>query len=424
MDDIQRSDRDRLSQFLGESYAQTLYWKMTLYEVLRGESASAIIQSRGSASDYVQTLFPVGSAKTIARHYFVEALDETLNEVTLAALPPSALNHLLDLTIEFQPRIGFSAIVEYLRSGGIADSNFIPIGGAIEVDLHLKTLETLAAYFETAPLNANDAAFLTYIEILQQQMRTSYSGYAASELIKLNVLHPDSVEFKNQIDQDPDSVREVFSSLSHYASEGYGVEVLQALFFVCIEMSEEVSRTLFNAIESSGAVLEVSIQAHPKDASESIEVPTRLLRLSDDTVIQLNLSPEQVELIAQYEYEDDVQTDVARLLSHLYKPERQKEVATTLFAKSCALDIEGIKFFNQEIENHGGRLVTDLRENRVYIRHEEGEIDIELGKLQPTCFEAHIRYLKNISQIPDGLDEIAEEINDKVEETERAFAVA
>ncbi len=200
------------------------------------------------------------------------------------------------------------------------------------------------------------------------------------------MLHPDSVEFKNLIAKDPDSIREVFASLSHYASDGYGVEALQALFFVCIEMSEEVSRTLFNAIESSGAVLEVSVQAHPKDASESIEIPTRLLRLSDETLIQLNLSPEHVELIAQYEYEDAVQTDVSRLLSHFYKPERKEEVATTLFAKSCALDIEGIEFFNQEIENHGGRLVTDLRENRVYIRHEEGEINIRLAKIQPTWF--------------------------------------
>jgi len=50
------------------------------------------------------------------------------------------------------------------------------------------------------------------------------------------------------------------------------------------------------------------------------------------------------------------------------------------------LDIEGIEFFNQEIENHGGRLVTDLRENRVYIRHEEGEINIRLAKIQPTWF--------------------------------------
>src|SRR5437763_6790135 len=90
---------------------QVLPWKLELYRILSGDHATEIIHSLGTAADYIRTKF----SGVVQRDNFVEALDETLKEVTFALLSASALNHLLDLIIEFHPRSGFTGLVSYLR---------------------------------------------------------------------------------------------------------------------------------------------------------------------------------------------------------------------------------------------------------------------------------------------------------------------
>src|SRR5215218_274165 len=94
-----------------------LYWKVLLYQLLKGERTSEVIQSRGSAADYLKTQFRPAH-ETIDRHVCIEALNEILNEVSLPRLSPSALNHLLDLIAEFHPRNGFPSIVTCLKLRG------------------------------------------------------------------------------------------------------------------------------------------------------------------------------------------------------------------------------------------------------------------------------------------------------------------
>jgi hypothetical protein len=351
MDDTHPSEDDVQDGSLEtrEQYTSVLYWKIQLYEILRGERASEIIQSRGSAADYIKTLFPVTSQRTTARFYLVAGLDETLKEVALTSLSSSALNHILDLIVEFLPKNGFAAIVDYLRMGGVADADFRPMGAAIQIDLHHKTLETLSAYYDTPALNARDPAFLTYVAVLRQQAYVGYAGYAASELLKLEVLQPDSKELKQLLERDPKSLTEIFADLSYYASHGYGIEMLQTLLLICLELGGDVSSAFDEAIKNAGAVLEPTVQPHPNYPSQWIETPSCILRLADGTAIPLNLTAEQLEMVEKDQQVRDTRSDVRRLIFE-YTDERQPQFATALFAKSCFFGIPGLQVFSVEIE--------------------------------------------------------------------------
>lgn len=420
MDQPQPDDVQDGSLESRESYASLLYWKIKLDEILRGERASEIIQSRGSAADYVKTLFPAAQ-RTTARFYLVTGLDETLKEVSLTSLSPSALNHILDLIVEFLPNNGFAAIVDYLRMGGLADADFLPVGAAIRIDLHQKTLETLSGYYDAPALNARDPAFRTYVAILRQQAHVGYAGYAASELLKLEVLQPDSREFKQLLERNPESLTEIFADLSYYASNGYGIGMLQTLFLVCLELGRDVSNTLVDAIKSAGAILEPTVQPHPNYPSQLIETPTCILRLADGTAIPLNLTAEQLEMVEKDQHLNDTRSDVRRLLFE-YTDELQPEFATALFAKSCFFGIPGVRVFRQEIEKHGGDLIFDPDANRIYIEFDEDSIDIDLPRINHAHYETYIDYLKSINDIPDEPAEIDKTIEESLKATEAAFA--
>lgn len=400
-----------------------LYWKVELHELLSGNRASSIIQTRGSASDYIKTLFHRSSNRIVARHYFVEAFNEILKEIPLIALSPSPVNHLLDLIVEFKPKNGFPAIVSYLILGGTGESNFTPVGGAVAFDLHRKTLETLGTYFEVAPIDNTDPAFLTYVEILRQQiLNAKYRGYAAFELLKLEVLQPDSKEFKVLIDEHPDSLNELLLNLSMYASNRYGLEDIKTLFYVCLDSGKEVFHRLLDAIESSGSTLEPTEQEDPSYIGQTIETPTHVLRLFDGTAIPINLALEQIDLVYRYRYEDDTQDDVRHLLTDpsLTPAQRETEI-TRLFTKSCMLHISGIELFVEELRRNGARLIIDWHNNRIYVKHKEGGISINLGDVQPIILQTYIAYIKHSKDIPSDPHEINKTINETVKEREKAF---
>jgi hypothetical protein len=408
-----------------DPYETSLYWKVQIHEILSGNRASQIIYTRGSASDYLKTLFPRSSKSTVAHHFCVEALNEILNELSLFSLAPSSLNHLLDLLIEFKPRNGFSSIVSFLKLGGRGEPNFLPVGAAVAVDLHQKTLETMGTYFDVPPLSNSEPAFLTYVEILKQQLRTDYRGYAVAELLKLEVLQPDSKEFKTFITEHPDTFDEIVPNLSLYGSAGYGLDDIRSLFYVSLEAGRDVFNQLVEAIEKSGGQLERAEQEDPRDVDETVETPTYLLRLFNGTVIPINLTEEQVDLIYRYRYEDDTEVDVRRLLSDRSLTSSQRaEKATELFAKSCMLDTKGVERFVDEVENNDATLETDLDNNRVYLKHKGREININLWDVDAAHWEIYLRFLRERESIPSDPDDINDTMIKIFAQVEKAFVAA
>ena len=406
-----------------QPYETSLYWKLQIHEILSGNRASKIIRSGGSASDYLTTLLPHSNRRPVARHFCVEALNEILDELSLISLPARSLNHLLDLVLEFKPRNGFSSLVQFLKLGGRGDSNFVPMGAAIAVDLHRKTLDTLATYFKAPPLDKSEPAFLTYIEILNQQLRTSYRGYAASELLRLEVLQPDSTEFKTFIHEHPDTLDEILPHLEFYASRGYGRGDLKNLFYVSLESGKEIFIKFLDAVESSGGHLERTEQEDPRDVEETVETPTHSLRLFNGTVIPINLTQEQIDLVFRYRYKEDTRLDVKRLLSDRSLTAAQRsEQATDLFAKSCMLGTAGVGRFVAEVENNGATLETNLDQNRVYLKHKAREINI--SHVEPTHWEIYLRWLKENGFIPSDPADIKDTITEIEERAEKAFGAA
>ncbi len=403
-------------------YVTLLYWQIELHELLAGNRTAGIIHAMGSAADYVKTLFPRGAKKDVAKYFCLEALNGILIEESLVSFPAYALNHLLDLILEFKPRNGFPAVVTFLKLGGTAESDFVPIGAAVAFDLHEKTLATLGAYYDVPAIDQAEPAFLTYVEILKQQLHAGYRGYAAFELLKLEVLQPDSIEFKLFIDQHPESLNEILLNLSHYATAGYGHKDIRTLFYVCLESGKEVFKSLLDAIEALGGELEPVEQEDPRRVSETLEVPDLSLRLLGDTVISINLEQEQVKLVNSYRYQKDMQRDVTRLLfeASLSQP-RRRELATALFAKSC-INVPSIQLFAAEMEHNGARLITDSDNNTPYIKHKTGEISIELRSIQPIRWQTYLTYLNEVEEIPVEPSDIEETIKETVEAAGIAFS--
>jgi hypothetical protein len=399
-----------------------LYWKIELHELLHGERASEIIQTRGSAADYLKTRFSLPN-ETIDRYFCMEALNEFLKETSLPLLSPSALNHLLDLIAEFQPRNGFSSIVTCLRMEGKVESSFIPVGGAVAFDLHQKTLETLGTYFEVAHINYGDPAFLTYVEILRQQiLDPKYRGYAAFELLKLEVLQPDSKEFKLLVTQYPDSLNVILLSLSMYASNGYGHGDIRKLFYVCLDSGKEVFNKFLDAIKSSGGTLEPTEQENPLYLGQTIETPTLSLRLFEGTIISINLEEKQVNLYSRYRYEDDTQIDVNRLLMDPSLGLIQKEERLTkLFIKSCAFDRRGIELFVEDLSKGGAVLINAANNNKIYVEYKGSTISINLGDVPSRNLQTYLNYIKHAENIPSNPSEIKKSIDRTVAESESVF---
>lgn len=403
-------------------YATLLYWQIELHELLAGNRMAGIIRSAGSASDYVQTLFPRSAEKNVAKYFCVEALNGILLEESLVSYSSSALNHLLDLIQVFKPRNGFSAIVAYLKLGAIAETDFVPIGGAVAFDLHEKTLATLGAYYDAPSIDKSEPAFLTYVEVLKQQLHVGYRGYAAFELLKLEVLQPDSEEFRQFIEKHPESLNEILLNLSHYAAVGYGLKDIKALFYVCLKSGKEVFNFLLDAIEAVGGELESAAQEYPKRISETIEVADLKLRLTGATVISINLEQDQLESVKHFRHQKDMQRDVSRLLRDQSLVQSQREeLATALFAKSC-VNVRSIQLFAAEIEHNGGNLITDSDNNSVYIEYQTSEININLRRVRPILWQTYLSYLNDIEDIPNEPIEIEGMISETEKVVESAFA--
>lgn len=405
-------------------YATLLYWQIELQELLAGKRQAGIIHASGSASDYVKTLFPRSAQKQVGKYFCVEALNGILLEESLISFSASALNYLLDLIIEFKPRNGFPALVTCLKLGGIPESDFVPLGGAVAFDLQRKTLATLGSYFEAPSINKSEPAFLTYVEILQQQLHSGYRGYAAFELLKLEVLQPDSTDFKVFIREHPDSLHEILLNLVHYASVGYGLKDIKTLFYVCLESGKEVFKSLLDAIETLGGELEAVEQEYPGRASETVKLPELKLRLRDAAVISINLDQEQIRLVNSYRHQKDMQRDVHELLFDPSLDKSQKEeLATALFAKSC-INVRSIQLFAAEIEHNGARLITDSDSNAVYVEHETDRIHINLGRIRPTLWQTYLSYLSDVEDVPSEPRDIEETISETVALVEIAFGAA
>lgn len=399
-----------------------LSWKVELYQLLNGGRASEILQARGTAADYLKTLFTTAEEVT-DRHVCVEALNEVIDELSLTSLSPSFLNHLLDLIAEFHPRKGFSAIVNHLQMGGITDASFTPVGASVTLDLHRKVLDTLGTYYEVPPVNRDDGAFQTYIEVLRQQILTpAYCGYAASELIKLKAVQPDADEFKQVVTQNPGSLSEIFLALSIYASNGFGHENIRKLCYVCLDAGNEVFNQLLSAVNESGGSVELDKQAALPQHGQQGRKCTLAIQLFDGTTISIPLEGERVSTYYEYRYEDEAQIDLYRLLTDPDIESTQKEVRLTeLFIKSCEIGRGGIEFFVEDLKQLNAFLIHASSNNRVYVEYMGTSLSIDLKRLTSQEIETYRQYIKHVDNIPSLPSDINESIEETLKEVESMF---
>lgn len=403
-----------------EPYETSLYWKVEIDEILAGNRASEIIAGRGSAADYLKTLSPSSAKKARVDHIRIEALNDVLDHLSLVSLEPYSLNYLLDLVVEFRPRNGFSSIVSFLKLGATAEANFFPVGASVSVDLHRKLLDALGMYFEAPPLDKEEPAFLIYVDILRQQLRAEYRGYAASVLLKLKVLRPYSPEFQNLISEHPDTLNEIVRSLSLYASVGYGLEDLRSLFYVTLASGRQAFNQFRQAAESVGGKIEAIEPADYRYAGQTAETANYVMRLFDGTVIELPLSEEQVELVYGL---DEVNTGI-NITRLLFEPsltsDQRASLATELFEASTR-DAKQYDLFLSEIKTSEAELILGDDDKTVYLRHANGEIPINLERVQSPYLQIVLSLLRERRDTPTEPQEIKEALKVVIEIARSAF---
>ena len=400
-----------------------LKFKEELLAILAGKRATQIIRAGGAAPDYTDTLVPADNFEAV-RLLLIEALTEVLREIQLTSLTSSGLNHLLDLINDLRPKNAFQALGSYLKLGAKVDSQFVPFGGAVTIDLHEKLLETLEMDFDIPPLNAEDPAFLTYIEILRQQMlNPQYEAYAAFQLIKLEKLQTESPEFKDLVAHDLPGAGKILHNLIMYGGHGYGFADIKSVFHAVLEYGNEGLRVISSALNRSGSRL---------DLPEFREIPTDhetpRLTLFNGVMIPITLTEEQMFLAYRHDYEVSMEDDLRLLLATGDLDDGEREtLLTKLFNKACTFgsrDFKFLTFFEDRIEANGWNLVIERANDLIYVAKQHERIYVDLGEIPPEYRQTFLSYRNECLDIPCEREGIEQTIAETIEQAERAFGAA
>lgn len=384
-----------------------LQWQREIYKLLEGERKSKITSTYGSVSDYIESLIISSTDRTSARLYFAEALNRVVSDNTFSTCSPYQVDTLLTLIVSFKPPKGFAEVANFLREGGTFESQYHPIGSYVPIDLHEKSLVALRAFYRVAPQDATEPAFRTYAGILNQHLHyASYCGFAAKELIKLELLRPGTAEMRNIIIEHLESLEILIPFLASEERRLYAKDDLKNLIVDCVEIqSSEPFKKFTEVLQKISAKIR-----YADDLQNNAEFSEKNLPFAIDflngTSYGFGLSDKESKTFAKYMSEinqDDLTRTVELIVGKDYSSTQKTDGLSAYFYRSVGLSDKSTELFVQKLETIDAKVV--LRDpEKISIKRGNSAIDLHYEKEQVEKFR--IWELMNLKS-HDRLDRVA-----------------
>lgn len=402
----EKSDEIHLREL--QSNSSVIDWKREIYKLVKGGRKSEMRLLLGTASDYVEGLVFSSNDKIASRSHFIDALNEILTEISLASFSSYEASILLDLILNFVPSRGFVVIADYLRSGGTFDDNFYPIGNRKPDDLHETALATLSVYYRVAPQDAMNPAFRTYIGILRQHLHyPKYCGFAAKELVKLEMLQPGTAEMRSILRERPECLDILVPYLSSEERRYYAKNDLKNLASDCFKIeSSEPFRRFFAVLEKLKAEVHYDDELPSENLYTEKNAPLSVDFIGGDNY-EFGFSDEEIELFVKHRIGIDEEnlTDAVQIISeNNLTEEEKKEGLSIYFYQSVSLGGNTLRDFVQRLETIGARIIVAEDQN-IYIERENKSVKLHY---RAKGIEKYLIWQIKNSQPEKRLNELAE----------------
>ena len=362
-----------------KSGSSFLSWKREIYKIMQGDRKSEPRLSLGTVSDYVEGLIFGSNDKVASRLHFVEALGETIPETSFASRSSYESSVLLDLILNFTPPKGFAELANYLRVGGTFDDNFYPVGNYKPDDLNYMALTALSVYYRVAPQDAAAPAFRTYVGILNQNLhRPRYCGFAAKELVKLELLHPGTAEMRSILNERPECLETLVPYLSSEERRYYARSDLKNLAADCFRIeSSEPFRDFFAVLDKLKAVVHYADELLDENSYAEKNVPLSV-DFRDGSNYEFGFSDEEIELFVKHRsgINEENLVDAVQIISeNNLTAEEKRDGLSIYFYQSVDLGGNTLRDFVRRLEVIGARVVVDEDPN-IYIKHANSTVKL------------------------------------------------
>lgn len=388
-----------------------LLWSKELNRIVNGERAARIMRL-GEASQLVQVIIDSSKDRELARKTFNEAFAELLREWSPSLTEDSyAQEAVLSLIAAYKPTNGFIKLSDYLRHDGRFPSHYNPLASSSEIDLHLMALAALRSYYRSAPPRKPDPGFKTYTGILRQHLATPvYCGYAATELLKLEILNTRSRSFLELIASTPACLEDILVYLLTPARRTYAPEDLRNVYAHCLEIGSQVVQLFESIINRQGGTIEyiseIELPLGRKYRQESILIPVIVSK--DGSRWPIMLSPEQIEGYTQRRYGQLQHRDLDEILHDplISRTALEKELTRRLEQILHSEDLrdsnQSLEEFEAELEGNKAYLVTTRQE--VYVKLQNTRI-LSLRSLSEQSYNLHWQITRFREHWPEYLTE-------------------
>jgi hypothetical protein len=252
-----------------------LSWEIEIRRILNSEVDSDITML-GSVGEYIEAILAEAPHPPSAQAAFHEALRNIVYSWQPSVSDSSSfLNYMFDLLGAYTPSLGFNKVLSllqlYLSS---PEKDFLSSDSSEENNLVLKAFSVLENYYPVAPLNSEELAFRTYINLLREFL--SYpqsSSYAIERLIELEVLRPQDQAVVDLLSKNPQWLSQIVRLLLAPTRRSRAEEELTGLYINCLKNGKGLDMEFEQAVLANGA------EFQDRDSGPAIHSSSELIQL-------------------------------------------------------------------------------------------------------------------------------------------------
>lgn len=221
-------------------------WGIEIRRILEGERESSL-QRRGSVEEHVGITLDLAADRAKSVAAFHDALSAVVRSWQPSALDlPRYLAYMIDLINAYRPKIGFSRIIETLRSVNLP-TEFEDPKCLKPRDLRLEALLLLGGYSLDDPSSRAEELirFRSYIDILREHLQDPrYSGYAACCLVQSRVARLNEPIIANVVVDTRSDIQPILSYALSFTRKEDREEAVSEIHNSCFPDSASFKRLL------------------------------------------------------------------------------------------------------------------------------------------------------------------------------------